>query len=101
MRTHKTSPLIFPLNCSDTYTYSEDEEVAVQVTDNALLWTMNKTSYRTEWEHPTLMQVASGSTSCTAKQHVIQLPQADQWVLFVIHSPFAQGHRCISMITTS
>lgn len=81
-----------PLNASDTYTYGEDEEVAVQVTDNALLWTMNKTSFRTQWENPTLMQVANDSTSFTAKQHVIQLPQANQWVSFVIHSPFAQDH---------
>lgn len=81
-----------PLNASDTYTYGEDEEVAVQVTDNALLWTMNKTSFRTEWENPTLKQVANGSAPFTAKQHVIQLPQANQWVSFVIHSPFAQDH---------
>lgn len=53
---------------------------------------MNKTSFRTEWENPALMQVANGSTSFTPKQRVIQLPDANKWVSFVIHSPFAQDH---------
>ena len=38
------------------------------------------------------MQVANGSTSFAPKQHVIQLPNANKWVSFVIHSLFAQDH---------
>lgn len=79
--------LYLPLNASDTYTYGEDEEVAVQVTDNALLWTMHKTSFRTEWENPTLMQVANGSTSfhCQATCH----PTAASRPMGILCDPFA------------
>ena len=70
----------------------DDEAVAVQVTDNALLWTVNKTSFHTLWEDPTLLQVADGVSNWTAKERVVELPEADQWVHMVIHSPFAADH---------
>ncbi|KAJ5771101.1 uncharacterized protein N7511_003152 [Penicillium nucicola] len=81
-----------PINASETYTYDASEKVAVEVTDNALLWTMNKTSFRTQWEYPTLLQVAEGNNTWTNKQRVIHLPEADKWAYMVIHSPFAQDH---------
>ncbi|KAL1861180.1 hypothetical protein Plec18167_002884 [Paecilomyces lecythidis] len=80
------------MDVSDDYEFHDDETAGVQVTDNALLWTMNKTSFRTEWEYPTLMQVAEGNDTWTTKQHVIELPEADKWVYIVVHSPFAQDH---------
>ncbi|KAJ5594712.1 uncharacterized protein N7459_000920 [Penicillium hispanicum] len=80
------------INASDTYAYSDDENVQVQVTDNALLWLMNKTSFHTQWEYPTLLQVAEGNRTWLAKQRVIHLPGAEKWVYMVIHSPFAQDH---------
>ncbi|KAL4894413.1 extracellular dihydrogeodin oxidase/laccase [Aspergillus ambiguus] len=80
-----------PVNASDTATVAK-EEVSLQVATNALLWTMNKTSFRTQWEYPTLLQVAEGNNTWTKKQRVIHLPDADQWVYMVIHSPFAQDH---------
>ncbi|KAJ0422380.1 extracellular dihydrogeodin oxidase/laccase [Aspergillus carlsbadensis] len=80
------------LSASDTYAYGTSENVEVQVTDNALLWLMNKTTFRTQWEYPTLLQVAEGNTTWLATQRVIHLPDADEWVYMVIHSPFAQAH---------
>ncbi|KAJ5715508.1 extracellular dihydrogeodin oxidase/laccase [Penicillium malachiteum] len=80
------------VNASDTYAYGEKEEVEVQVTDNAMLWLMNKTSFDTQWEYPTLMQVADNNQTWLARQRVIHLPEANRWVYFVIHSPFAQDH---------
>ncbi|KAJ5618562.1 extracellular dihydrogeodin oxidase/laccase [Penicillium herquei] len=80
------------VNASDTYAYGEREEVEVQVTDNAMLWLMNKTSFDTQWEYPTLMQVAENNQTWLARQRVIHLPEANKWVYFVIHSPFAQDH---------
>ncbi|KAL5355247.1 Cupredoxin [Aspergillus floccosus] len=80
-----------PVNALDSATVAS-EEVAVQVTDNALLWTMNKTSFRTQWEYPTLLQVAEGNNTWTKKQRVIHLPQADKWVCMIVHSSFAQDH---------
>ncbi|KAJ5726946.1 extracellular dihydrogeodin oxidase/laccase [Penicillium malachiteum] len=80
------------VNASDTYAYGEREEVEVQVTDNAMLWLMNKTSFDTQWEYPTLMQVTENNQTWLARQRVIHLPEANKWVYFVIHSPFAQDH---------
>ncbi|KAK1657678.1 extracellular dihydrogeodin oxidase/laccase [Colletotrichum godetiae] len=80
-----------PINASDTY-ISADEKVAVEVTDNALLWTMNKTSMHTQWEYPTAMQISQKNSTWLTKQNVIHLPDADKWVYMVIHSPFAQDH---------
>ncbi|KAI3528810.1 multicopper oxidase [Colletotrichum filicis] len=79
------------INASDTY-ISADEKVAVEVTDNALLWTMNKTSMHTQWEYPTAMQISQNNSTWLTKQNVIHLPDADKWVYMVIHSPFAQDH---------
>lgn len=50
-----------PINASGTYAYSKEETVEVQVTDNALLWLMNKTSFHTEWEYPSLLQISEGN----------------------------------------
>ncbi|KAB8225107.1 Cupredoxin [Aspergillus novoparasiticus] len=80
------------INASENYVYSTSEDVAVQVTENALLWTMNKTSFRTQWDYPTLMQVAENNHTWTAKERIIHLPYQDEWVYMVIHSPFAQDH---------
>ncbi|KAF3023193.1 hypothetical protein E8E14_014321 [Neopestalotiopsis sp. 37M] len=76
---------------SDTYE-SVDKNVGLQITDNALLWVINKTTFRTTWENPTLLQVAEGNATWSAKEQVIQLPTADEWVYLVVHSPFAQDH---------
>ncbi|KAL4964354.1 Cupredoxin [Aspergillus stella-maris] len=80
------------INASSTYGYSTSENVEVQVTDNALLWLMNKTTFRTMWEYPTLLQIAEGNTTWLEKQRVVHLPAPNEWVYMVIHSPFAQAH---------
>lgn len=80
------------VDASDTYTYKTGENVEVQVTDNAMLWLMNGTSLHTQWEYPSLLQVAQGNDTWLARQRVISLPAAEKWVYMVIHSPFAQDH---------
>lgn len=77
---------------SDDVNYDSETEVAVQVTTNALLWTMNQTTFRTAWENPTLLQIAEGLANFTTKQQIIELPEANKWVYLVVHSPFAQAH---------
>lgn len=80
------------INASETSYYDESEKVEVQVKDNAMLWLMNGTSFDTQWEYPTLMQVAENNQTWLDKQRVIHLPEANKWMYFVIHSPFAQDH---------
>ncbi|CAG7959720.1 unnamed protein product [Penicillium salamii] len=80
------------LDAASTYDYKTGENVEVQVTDNALLWLMNRTSFHTQWEYPSLLQVAQGNDTWLSRQRVITLPGADKWAYIVIHSPFAQDH---------
>ncbi|KAK7708310.1 hypothetical protein SLS57_009044 [Botryosphaeria dothidea] len=80
------------IDATDDFAAGDDQEVGVEVTDNALLWTTNGTSMRTAWEYPTLMQVADGNSTWARKQQVIQFDQVDEWVYIVVHSPFAQDH---------
>lgn len=80
------------IDAGSTQDYSNDTKVGLQVISDALLWTVNGTSFRTAWENPTLLQLANGATTFTTKQQVIELPEADKWVYVVVHSPFAQAH---------
>ncbi|KAI2996955.1 CAZyme family AA1 [Aspergillus niger] len=80
------------IDASDSFAYSTTEEVAIEVAENALLWTMNKTTFHTEWDNPTLMHVANHNYTWAAKERIIHLPYRDEWVYMVVHSPFAQDH---------
>ncbi|KAF4847794.1 Laccase [Colletotrichum siamense] len=79
------------INVSSEY-ISTDENVGVMVQDNALLWTMNKTSMHTQWEYPTALQLSQKNETWLSKQNAIRFPQVNEWVYMVIHSPFAQDH---------
>ncbi|KAJ4408882.1 hypothetical protein N0V82_009612 [Gnomoniopsis sp. IMI 355080] len=69
-----------------------ESEAGLQVTENALLWTMGGTSFVSEWSYPTVLQALEGNDTWTEKQRVIELQEADQWVYMVISSVFAQDH---------
>lgn len=69
-----------------------ESEAGLQVTENALLWTMGGSSFVSEWDYPTVLQALEGNDTWTEKQRVIELPEADQWVYMVISSVFAQDH---------
>lgn len=80
------------MNVSDTSDVETSSEAGLQVTDNALLWTMGGYSFYSEWEYPTVLQVLDGNDTWDEKQRIIELPEVDQWVYFVISSVFAQAH---------
>lgn len=70
----------------------ESSEAGLQVTENALLWTMGGTSFQSQWDYPTVLQALEGNDTWTEKQRVIELPDADQWVYMVVSSVFSQSH---------
>ena len=80
------------LNVSDSSDVETSSEAGLQVTDNALLWTMGVYSFYSEWEYPTVLQVLDGNDTWDEQQRIIELPEADQWAYFVISSVFAQAH---------
>lgn len=77
---------------SSSYTVEEDEEVAIAIASGGVKWEMGGTSFVSEWDYPTVLQVAESNDTWTTDQHVIQLATADQWVYFVIETTFAQAH---------
>lgn len=70
----------------------KEAEAGVIVAKNAVLWTMGNTSFVSEWDYPTVLQVMENNDTWTEKQRVIELPDADQWVYIVISSAFAADH---------
>lgn len=86
-------------------TITNEEAVSVTTnTDNFFRWTLNATSLLINWENPTLLQqyndVAASSFSNTS--HLIDLPNAGEWVYIVITEPtipvahpiHLHGHDC-------
>lgn len=70
----------------------EEGVAGLQVTENALLWTMGGTSFVSQWDYPTVLQALEGNDTWTEKQRVIELPGADEWVYMVVSSAFSQDH---------
>ncbi|KUJ17361.1 laccase [Mollisia scopiformis] len=58
----------------------------------AIKWEMGSTSFVSQWDYPTVLQVAEGNDTWSAEQSAIELPTADQWVYFIIETTFAQAH---------
>lgn len=77
---------------SDSWDVEEYQDAGVQVTENALLWTMGGYSFHNEWDYPTVLQALEGNDTWTEKQRVFQLPEADKWVYMAISSVFAADH---------
>lgn len=70
----------------------ETTKASIEVADTALLWRMGATSFVSQWDYPTTLQVLEGNDTWSDEQRVIQLPEADQWVYMIISSAFATDH---------
>lgn len=74
-------------------TYDEEEtEVAALSVGTTIKWTMGGTSFVSQWDYPTLLQVSESNDTWGDAQHVIQTPTADETIYFVISTTFAQAH---------
>jgi FtsP/CotA-like multicopper oxidase with cupredoxin domain len=77
---------------SSTYDVEDDEDVTIAIATGGVKWEMGGTSFVSEWDYPTVLQVAESNDTWSTDQHVVQLTTADQWVYFVIETTFAQAH---------
>ncbi|RDI86174.1 hypothetical protein Vi05172_g3726 [Venturia inaequalis] len=71
-------------------TITDDEAVSVTTnSDNFFRWTMNATSMLINWENPTLLQQYNGvaASEFSNTSHLIDLPNAGEWVYVVITEP--------------
>ncbi|KAH8776547.1 laccase [Diaporthe sp. PMI_573] len=80
------------MSAADSWDVEEYQDAGVQVTENALLWTMGGYSFHSEWDYPTVQQALEGNDTWTEKQRVFQLPEVDKWVYMAISSVFAADH---------
>lgn len=72
--------------------WTDLEDVNTLSVSNVFLWALNGTSFYSDWENPTLLQIYNNSTNYTADSHVIQLDEADQWVYIIIQAENAVSH---------
>jgi FtsP/CotA-like multicopper oxidase with cupredoxin domain len=80
------------LSASSSYSVEDDFEVTLESPDNLFRWYMNSTSFVSQWDYPTVLQVAEGNDTWSAEQHVIKLPTANEWVYFIIETAVDRPH---------
>lgn len=77
------------LPASDVATYTQDFDVALLVSG---LWAMGNSSFVNYWDYPTILQAYEGNDTYADSQEVFHLPEADQWVYWVIQTTNAVPH---------
>ncbi|KAK4160716.1 putative laccase precursor [Cladorrhinum sp. PSN259] len=55
-------------------------------------WRIRQTPISVEWDHPVLEYVLEGNTTFPAAINLIDVPQADVWVFWVVQNDFALPH---------
>jgi FtsP/CotA-like multicopper oxidase with cupredoxin domain len=70
----------------------DDFTAALSGGGGSILWTMGATSFVSQWDYPTVLQVAEGNDTWSSEQNIIELDTANQWVYFIIETTFAQAH---------
>ncbi|KAF2642493.1 multicopper oxidase [Massarina eburnea CBS 473.64] len=76
-----------------TASISDEDAVTVgKNTDSLFRWMLNSTTMVVEWSDPTLAQVLAGNTTYDTSDAVVSLPNADEWVYFVITTTQAVPH---------
>jgi len=75
---------------------TEEEQTIQTVTlgqvNNLFKWFLNGTTFLSDWDEPTLLQVASGDSSFNTSNAVIELPNAGEWMYVVIQTSFPVAH---------
>lgn len=75
-------------------TWSTNDAVAVGYNAaNEFRWTLNSTTFVSNWSDPTLLEMTSADSGFQPSEAVIQLPlTADDWVYFVVETSIPVGH---------
>jgi FtsP/CotA-like multicopper oxidase with cupredoxin domain len=76
-----------------TASTTADEPVTVGVnSQNFFKWALNSTTFLSQWDDPTLMQIMNNTTTFETSNAVVQLPNANEWVYVVISTTLAVPH---------
>lgn len=72
---------------------TEDFAVKVGVEAGRFYWSMGNTTFLNEWNNPTIKQVyESGATTFKEEQNCYELPDANKWVYWIVHTAMAVPH---------
>lgn len=71
---------------------TDDEAVTVGKSGNFFKWYMAATTFVSEWDYPTVLAIADDNTTWSDNQHVISLPDANEWVYMVIETTQTVPH---------
>ncbi|KAK8239539.1 Cupredoxin [Phyllosticta capitalensis] len=80
-----------PMNAQSGVTLRDAATIAKN-SDGYYKWSLNSTTMVVEWDNPTLMSVYNNETNFTQSNAVIELPQANQWVILVVDSTLPLPH---------
>lgn len=75
------------INPSDADVTDNFDVQVVSAGSNTFLWKMGSHTFINLWEYPSLQQLNEGNDSWTEQQQVYEVPDADQWVYFIIQEP--------------
>lgn len=77
---------------STSYNSEDAEAVTLVTSGSVILWAMSDISFVSEWNYPSLEQIADGNNTWTTDQHPVLLPTADETIYMVISTTTAQAH---------
>lgn len=75
------------INPSDADVTEDFDVQVIRGSANSFLWEMGPHTFINLWEYPSLQQINEGNDSWTEQQQVYSVPDADQWVYFIIQEP--------------
>ncbi|KAJ2901882.1 Laccase [Zalerion maritima] len=72
--------------------YDETMAVGLSVINGAFKWTLNSVTFLSDWDYPTLQQVLDGNDTYRDGQQIVELPERNQWVYFIIQNNLGLPH---------
>ena len=71
---------------TDAPTNTTDFDVSLFISGGIDLWEMGATTFVSQWNYPSLLQVSEGNDTWGAAQNVYQYPSANTWAYMVIQT---------------
>ncbi|KAF6831824.1 extracellular dihydrogeodin oxidase laccase [Colletotrichum musicola] len=72
--------------------FDDTLSVGLQVVSSQFKWTLNNSTFLSDWKYPTLEQVIEGNDTFSTQQNIVHLDEANVWVHFIIQNPIGLAH---------
>lgn len=80
------------VDASDLADVSTDFSVAVAASAGRFYWSMGNATFINQWNYPSLQQVSDGNDTWSAEQNMYQLPNANEWVYWIVQTSLGAAH---------